>query len=110
MNIPFAKSLELSAAFRYEEFENTDLFNKDAGKSTFDNGGDPAVQHPLSANQGHHPACFLRDIVPVAERVPGLQSASAELPSLFDIAANQTLQPPGGVFQQGTIGLQPETT
>ena len=31
-------------------------------------------------------------------------------PQLFDIFSNQTLQPPGGVFQAGTIGLLPEET
>ena len=43
MNIPFARSLELSFAYRYEEFENTDLFNKGGGMAAFDNGGNPRI-------------------------------------------------------------------
>lgn len=39
MNVPGIRSLEFAAAFRYEQFENKDLFTKRT--ASFDNGGTP---------------------------------------------------------------------
>jgi outer membrane receptor protein involved in Fe transport len=109
MNIPFAKSLEASFAFRYEEFENTDLFNKDAARRSSTTVATLASACATSRSRTSR-SRFLRNIVPVAERVPVVQSASAELPA----AVRHLLEPDaaagGGVFQGGTQGLQPETT
>jgi hypothetical protein len=110
MNIPFAKSLELSAAFRYEEFENLDLFDKGSGVASFDNGGDPRISlryQPITdiTLRASYGTSFLS---PSAFQI--LNPPAQNFPQLFDIFANQTLQPPGGVFQSGTRGLQPEDT
>lgn len=110
MNIPGARSLEISFAYRFEEFENLDLFDKASGKATFDNGGNPRVSiryQPISdvtlrASWGQS---FLS---PSAFQL--LNPPQQNFPNLFDIAANQTLQPPGGVFQAGTRDLKPEET
>jgi outer membrane receptor protein involved in Fe transport len=111
MNVPFAKSLEISFAYRYEEFEHTDLFNKGAfGTSMFDNGGDPRVSiryQPITdvTLRASYGTSFLS---PSSFQV--FNPPAQNFPQLFDIFANTTLQPPGGVFQEGTLDLQPETT
>jgi iron complex outermembrane receptor protein len=110
MNIPFARSLELSFAYRYEEFENIDLFDKASGVARFNNGGDPRFSlryQPITdiTLRASYGTSFLS---PTAFQL--LNPPAQNFPSLFDIAANQTLQPPGGVFQGGTRTLQPETT
>jgi iron complex outermembrane receptor protein len=110
MNVPFARSLEASFAYRYEKFENIDLFNKSAGNSTFDNGGDPrfSIRYQPIADLTLRASYGTSFLSPTVFQI--FNPPAQNFPSLFDIAANQTLQPPGGVFQQGTIGLQPETT
>ena len=110
MNVPFARSLEISFAYRYEEFENLDLFDKGPGVAAFDNGGDPRVSlryQPISdlTIRASYGTSFLS---PNAFQL--LNPPQQNFPSLFDIFANTTLQPPGGVFQGGTRNLQPEQT
>jgi outer membrane receptor protein involved in Fe transport len=110
MNVPFAKSLEISFAYRYEEFENLDLFDKGSGVASFDNGGDPRISlryQPITdvTLRASYGTSFLS---PSAFQI--LNPPAQNFPQLFDIFANQTLQPPGGVFQSGTRGLQPEDT
>ena len=45
MNIPFVRSLEIGAAYRYEKFDDFDLFRQNplADHISFDNGGTPRV-------------------------------------------------------------------
>jgi iron complex outermembrane receptor protein len=111
MNIPWAKSLEISFAYRFEEFEHTDLFNKgEFGTATFDNGGNPRIslRYQPTADVTLRASWGQSFLAPSAFQV--FNPPAQNFPALFDIFANTTLQPPGGVFQQGTIGLRPEET
>ena len=110
MNIPFARSLEISFAYRYEEFENLDLFGKGAGVATFDNGGNPriSIRYQPIADVTLRASWGQSFLSPSAFQI--FNPPQQNFPQLFDIFANQTLQPPGGVFQSGTIGLVPEET
>jgi iron complex outermembrane receptor protein len=110
MNIPFARSLEISFAYRFEEFENMDLFNKAAGIATFDNGGTPriSIRYQPIADITMRASWGQSFLSPSAFQI--FNPPQQNFPQLFDIFANQTLQPAGGVFQEGTIGLVPEET
>jgi outer membrane receptor protein involved in Fe transport len=110
MNIPFARSLEVSFAYRYEEFENRDLFNKAAGVAAFDNGGNPriSIRYQPIADITMRASWGQSFFSPTAFQI--FNPPAQNFPQVFDIFANQTLQPPGGVFQEGTIGLLPEQT
>jgi outer membrane receptor protein involved in Fe transport len=110
MNIPFARSLEISFAYRYEEFENFDLFNKAAGVAAFDNGGNPriSIRYQPIADITMRASWGQSFFSPTAFQI--FNPPAQNFPQVFDIFANQTLQPAGGVFQEGTIGLLPEQT
>ena len=108
MNVPFIRSLEFAAAYRYEEFDNKDQFTKD--ESQFNNNGDirlsvryqPIADITLRASFGES---FLSPtpgqlFAPVAENFP----------TLFDPLTGRTLQPAEGVLQGGNVNLVPETT
>jgi iron complex outermembrane recepter protein len=110
MNIPFARSLEVSFAYRYEEFENLDLFGKAAGVAAFDNGGTPriSIRYQPIADITLRASWGQSFFSPTAFQL--FNPPAQNFPQLFDIFSNQTLQPAGGVFQAGTIGLLPEET
>jgi outer membrane receptor protein involved in Fe transport len=112
MNIPFVRSLEIAAAYRFEEFDDFDLFSQNplSNHITFDNGGTPRVSlryQPIAdltlrANWNQS----FRSASPAELFDPGSQN----FPSLFDPLRAVVLQPPGGVQQIGNIALQPEET
>ena len=112
MNIPFVRSLEIGAAYRYEEFDDFDLFhgNPLADHITFDNGGTPRVTlryqptPDLTLRAGWNQS--FRSASPPQLFDPGSQN----FPQLFDPLRHVVLQPPGGVEQLGNINLQPEET
>jgi iron complex outermembrane recepter protein len=110
MNIPFARSLEIAFAYRYEEFENLDLFGKAAGVAAFDNGGTPriSIRYQPVADITMRASWGQSFLSPSAFQL--FNPPAQNFPQLFDIFSNQTLQPGGGVFQEGTIGLVPEET
>jgi len=112
MNIPFVRSLEIGAAYRFEEFDNFDLFHSNPAVDhiTFDNGGTPRVTlryQPTaditlraSWNQS------FRSPQPADLFDPGEQN----FPQVFDPLKAVVLQPTGGVRQIGNPDLQPEQT
>lgn len=114
MNVPWMRSAELSFAYRFEEFHNEDLyFNGAPGtvqSADFDNGGTPRVSvriQPieditLRASWGQS----FRSPFPFQLFDPAVQN----FPNIFDAYFSGILQPPQGVFQAGTPGLQPEET
>ncbi|MEP6822335.1 MAG: TonB-dependent receptor, partial [Chthoniobacterales bacterium] len=112
MNIPFVRSFEVSVAARFEQFDNFDLFNSipPINHVSFDNGTTPRVSlryQPtadltLRANWNQS----FRSPTPAQLFTPTAQN----FPVLFDPLKFVTLQPPGGVFQQGNPNLQPEST
>jgi iron complex outermembrane receptor protein len=112
MNVPFVRSLDFSFAYRYEKFTNHDNFNQNPLTSEigFNNGGNPRLSlryQPipdltLRASWGQS----FRSPSPAALFDPGSQN----FPVLFDPYKAVTLQPPGGVNQQGNAGLLPEDT
>ena len=112
MNIPFVRSLEVSAAYRYEEFDDFDLFHQNplADHLTFDNGGTPRVTlryqpiADLTFRAGWNQS--FRSASPDQLFDPGSQN----FPVVFDPLRHVTLQPPGGIEQIGNIDLQPEET
>jgi iron complex outermembrane recepter protein len=119
MNVPFVRSLELSLAWRYEKFDDTDLFATDPTMRTasFDNVND-------DENFGGTPRVSLRyqPIADVTLRASWGQSFRSPLPGelflpiiqdfpvLFDPVTQTTGQPPGGVFRGGNTTLLPEKT
>ena len=112
MNIPFVRSFEFSAAYRFEEFTDFDLFfqNPLTNQISFDNGGTPRLSlryQPIAdltlrASWGQS----FRSPTPSTLFDPGSQN----FPQLFDPLRFEVLQPPGGVEQLGNIALQPEET
>ncbi len=112
MNIPFVRSLEFGFAYRYEEFDDYDLFHQNplADHISFDNGGTPRISvryQPtaditLRANWNQS----FRSPQPNTLFDPGSQNFPVE----FDPLKAVTFQPPGGVEQLGNIDLQPEET
>ena len=119
MNVPFIRSLELSLAWRYEKFTDTDLYATDPLKrvSSFDNvnqdenfGGTPRVSlryQPIAditlrASWGQS----FRSPFPGELFLPIIQ----DFPVLFDPYDHSTGQPPGGVERQGNTSLIPEKT
>ena len=112
MNIPFVRSFEVSVAYRYEKFDDFDLFHQNplADHISFDNGGTPRVSlryQPIAdltlrASWGQS----FRSPQPNTLFDPGSQNFPVE----FDPLKGVTLQPPSGVDQHGNIGLLPEET
>lgn len=115
MNIPFARSLELAVAYRYEKFKDKDQYTK--REASFNNrnpdedfGGTPRFSlryQPISD-------LTLRASFGQSFRSPtpnGLFNPVAQnFPQLFDPLKGNTLQPPDGVFQGGSLLLTPEKT
>ena len=115
MNVPFVRSLDFAIAWRYEKFDDTDQLTKRT--TSFDNSNS-------DENFGGTPRVSLR-YQPIADltlratwgqsfRSPSpdalFDPVNQNFPVLFDVRNRVTLQPPGGVFQQGNIALQPEKT
>ena len=112
MNVPFVRSLEVSAAFRYEEFDNFDLFHQNplASHIGFNNGGTPRV----SLRYQPFADLTLRASWGQSFRSPGpatlFDPGSQNFPNVFDLLKFNVLQPPQGVDQRGNIALVPENT
>ncbi|MEY2560702.1 MAG: hypothetical protein QOG51_1117 [Verrucomicrobiota bacterium] len=115
MNIPFARSLDLSIAWRYEKFKDNDQYNK--RKASFDNvntnedfGGTPRV----SIRYQPIPDLTLRATWGQSFRSPSptalFNPIAQNFPQVFDPLKGATLQPPRGVWQGGNITLIPEKT
>jgi iron complex outermembrane recepter protein len=111
MNVPFIYNFEADYAYRFEEFDDTDLTNPGPHESaSFDNGGN----HRLTLRYQPIPDLLLRGtwgqsfISPSPEALftPPFQT----FPQLFDPATGQTFQPPNGVFVSGNTALKPENT
>jgi len=120
MNIPFMRSLDMTFAWRYEKFNDTDLMPVDPTLPTtasFDNvnedenfGGTPRVtlryqpiaDITLRASWGQS----FRSPFPAELFLPIVQ----DFPILFDPINQSTGQPPGGVFRGGNTQLTPEKT
>jgi iron complex outermembrane receptor protein len=117
MNVPFVRSLELSLAWRYEKFTDTDLYATDPAKreASFDNvnedenfGGTPRVSlryQPIAditlrASWGQS----FRSPLPGELFLPIIQ----DFPVIFDPYDGSTGQPPGAVNRQGNTALLPE--
>jgi len=115
MNIPFIRSLDLTAAWRYEKFNDRDNYSKVTG--SFDNvnqdenfGGTPRISlryQPIAditlrASWGQS---FLSPS-PANLFDPPLQ----DFPQLFDPVIGVTLQPPGAVSRSGNPAVLPEKT
>jgi iron complex outermembrane receptor protein len=117
MNVPFVRSLELSLAWRYEKFTDTDLYATVASKreASFDNvnqdenfGGTPRVSlryQPIAditlrASWGQS----FRSPLPGELFLPIVQ----DFPVIFDPYDGSTGQPPGAVNRQGNTNLLPE--
>jgi iron complex outermembrane receptor protein len=122
MNVPFVRSLDFSAAWRYEKFHDEDQEPllpafEPVTSASFDNrnhnedfGGtprftlryQPIADLTLRASFGQS---FL------SPSPAGLfQPISQNFPVVFDPVNRVTLQPPSGVFQGGSVTLTPETT
>ena len=115
MNIPGVRSLDLAIAWRYEKFEDEDLFTKATASFTNENpdsdfGGTPRVSlryQPIaditlraSWGQSFRSPSPSELFAPVAQNFP----------QVFDPLQGVTLQPPRGVWQGGNITLTPEKT
>ena len=127
MNVPFVRSFELSAAWRYEKFNDYDQFK--IGNSGNVPGG-PAIIHTSFDNSnpnedfGGTPRLTLRyqPIPDVTLRASWGQSfrsptpdtlfnpGAQNFPVLFDPLQGNTLQPPSGTQQTGNTEVQPEKT
>jgi iron complex outermembrane receptor protein len=119
MNIPFARSLDLSIAWRYEKFNDEDQTPLDPTRAfaSFDNVNQ-------NENFGGAPRVSLRyqPIADITLRASWGQSFRSPLPSdlfspvlqdfpvLFDPVQGNTLQPPLGVWRGGNTALKPEKT
>ena len=112
MNVPLVRSFDVSVAYRYEQFDDFDLFHQNplADHIAFDNGGTPRISlryQPIAdltlrASWGQS----FRSPQPNTLFDPGTQN----FPQMFDILKFEVLQPPGGVEQIGNIALAPEET
>ncbi len=108
MNIPFVRSLEVAAAYRYEEFDNKDQFTKRT--SSFNNNGDvrlslryqPIADITLRASFGES---FLSP-----QPIQLFDPIQQNFPVIADPFSNTVQQPENGVFQGGNPALRPETT
>jgi iron complex outermembrane receptor protein len=115
MNIPGIRSLDMTVAWRYEKFNDSDSYSKNSG--SFDNvnqdenfGGTPRLSlryQPIAditlrAGWGQS----FRSPSPANLFDPLLQ----DFPQLFDPIIGVTLQPPGAVNRSGNVGVLPEKT
>lgn len=115
MNIPGVRSFEISLAYRYEKFDETDNANK--RDATFDNanpeedfGGSPrvSIRYQPIADVTLRATASQSFLAPSAGQLfsPVIQN----FPVINDPVIGTTVQPPLGVFQGGNPGLAPEKT
>lgn len=115
MKVPFIKSLDFSAAIRYEEFENFDQkqdpSNAAAGVPTrakFDSG----VKPRFTVRYQPIDDLTLRGSYGESFRAPGptalFDPPGENFPNIFDPFRNTTTQPYRAVVQGGNSTLQPE--
>jgi iron complex outermembrane receptor protein len=111
MNVPFVYNFEVDYAYRFEEFDDTDLTNPGAHQSaSFDNGGNNRV----TARYQPIPDLLLRATWGESFRPPFPDDLFIppfeDFPVLFDPVTGATFQPPDGVVVRGNPNLNPEST
>jgi iron complex outermembrane recepter protein len=111
MNVPFAYNFEVDYAYRFEEFDDTELTNPSPhGSASFDNGGN----HRVTARYQPIPDLLLRGTWGESFRPPFPDDLFIppfeDFPVLFDPVTGATFQPPGGVIIGGNPNLNPEST
>jgi iron complex outermembrane recepter protein len=112
MNVPLVNSFEVDYAYRFEEFDDTDLTNPGPHESaSFDNGGNNRV----TARYQPIPDLLLRGTWGQSFRSPSpgdLFTPPVQLfPGfLFDPVTGSTFQLPGGVTVRGNLDVKPEET
>src|SRR5439155_13243959 len=113
MNVPWIRSLDISIAWRYEKFDDTDNFTHVSGSFTNANtdedfGGSPRV----SLRYQPTPDLTLRAgwgqsfLSPSPSNL--FDPLVQDFPQLFDPVKGNTLQPPSGVLRKGNPNVQPE--
>ena len=108
LHIPGLRSLEVGAAYRYEEFQDKDqLFGTTAN---FDNGGTPRLSlryQPIAdlTLRASYGKSFLS---PSPEQL--FDRPSQNFAVVFDPLIHDFTQPPNGVFVSGNPALTPEKT
>jgi iron complex outermembrane recepter protein len=116
MNVPLVYNFAADYAYRFEEFDDTDLTNPGPHEpgphesASFDNGGNnrvtiryqPTTDLLLRGTWGES----FRSPIPNNLFFPVFQ----DFPVLFDPVKRNTFQPPGGVFIGGNPDLKPENT
>jgi iron complex outermembrane receptor protein len=115
MNVPFVRSLELTAAWRYEKFNNEDQFTHTTASFTNANSNEDFGGTPrLSLRYQPIADVTLRASWGQSFRSPSptelFQPVSQNFPVVFDPFKGLTLQPPLGVWQGGNPTLTPEKT
>jgi len=108
LNIPGVRSLEVSLAYRYEEFQDRDQLRGITAK--FDNGGTPRISlryQPFAdlTLRASYGKSFLSPS-PADLFDPGFQ----DFPAFFDPLTGSFSQPPNGAFFRGNPALTPERT
>jgi outer membrane receptor protein involved in Fe transport len=103
MNVPLVYNFEADYAYRFEEFDDTDLTNPGPHESaSFDNGGN----HRVTVRYQPIPDLLLRGTWGESFRSPPpddlFSPVFQDFPVLFDPIKRNTFQPPGGVFIGGT--------
>jgi outer membrane receptor protein involved in Fe transport len=111
-NLPWMRSLELSFAYRYEEFEDRNQLPIPglASKASFNNGGDPRISIRIQPIED----VILRASYGKSFRSPALGDLFSppleDFPIIVDPVKGTAEQPPNGVWEQGNPGLLPEET
>ncbi len=116
MNVPGVRSLELSIAWRHEEFDYTEKV-PGRQRASFENSnpnedfyGSPRV----SIRYQPFADLTLRGNWNQSFRAPSpanlFDPAIQDFPQLFDPVQRLTLQPPEGVYRRGATDVVPETT
>jgi len=115
MNVPFVRSLDVTLAWRYEKFEDSDQFTKLTGE--FDNineeedfHGTPriAIRYQPTPDLTFRAGFNQSFLSPTPSSL--FDPVSQNFPVLFDPVIGVTLQPPEGVWQGGNVALKPEKT
>jgi len=116
MNVPFVRSLDFTLAWRYEKFDDSSQLNPKPSAS-FDNindnedfGGTPrlAIRYQPTADLTLRAGFNQSFLSPTPSSL--FDPVSQNFPVLFDPRNGITLQPPEGVWQGGSLTLQPEKT
>jgi iron complex outermembrane receptor protein len=108
LKIPGVRSLEISAAYRYEEFQDRDqLFGT---RAKFDNGGNPRLSlryQPIAdlTLRASYGKSFLSPSPPEL-----FDRETQSFPDVFDPLIGDFNQPVNGVFVSGNPKLTPEKT